>query len=154
MSPHMIPANFPVPDRASDRNYGKLAYYQVDQILAVHDHEPATEQEFLRRRDQFGSMYAFHGTGADCIYSLQRNGLRNLSNSNYMTAGAAYGQGIYISSNLGMAEGYAKSTTSSFRGRSYHNGSYQSYGGAGAQAAQIQNSQFYENIRRAEISLE
>ena len=60
-------------------------------MIAVLDHDPEAEAEFASRRAQFGSMFAFHGTGADCLYSLQRNGLRNLSNSNYMTAGAVYG---------------------------------------------------------------
>ena len=31
-------------------------------------------------------------------YSILRNGLRNLSNTSLMTAGAAYGAGIYASS--------------------------------------------------------
>lgn len=118
------------------------------------DHDPATEIEFKKRRDQFGSMFAFHGTGADCLYSLGRNGLRNLSNSNYMTAGAVYGQGIYISSNVGLAQSYAKSTTSSFRGMQYHSqGNNQNYGGSAAQA-QMQNNQYYANVRRAEQSLD
>ena len=33
-------------------------------------------------------------------FSIVRNGLRNLSNSHMMTAGAAYGQGIYASANV------------------------------------------------------
>ncbi len=40
-------------------------------------------------------------------YSILRNGLRNLSNSSLMTAGAAYGQGIYASSNYYTSQGYS-----------------------------------------------
>jgi len=39
-------------------------------------------------------------------YSILRNGLRNLSNTSLMTAGAAYGQGIYASSQYGTSYGY------------------------------------------------
>ena len=35
-----------------------------------------------------------------------RNGLRNLSNTHLMTAGAAYGQGIYASSHYTTSYGY------------------------------------------------
>ena len=149
MKPTMIPSNMPTPPD-NDKSNGRLDF-QLNQLFAVLDHDPATEIEFKKRRDQFGSMFAFHGTGADCLYSLGRNGLRNLSNSNYMTAGAVYGQGIYISSNVGLAQSYAKSTTSNFRGVQYNSRSNnQNYGGMAAQNAQMQNNQFYANIRRAE----
>ena len=88
-----------------------------DLVIAVLDHDPEAEAEFARRASQYPTMYAFHGTGADCIYSLQRNGLRNLSNTGLMTTSAAYGQGIYISSNINTAQSYSKSMNSSFRGR-------------------------------------
>ena len=65
-------------------------------------------------------MFAFHGTGADCVYSLQRNGLRNLSNTGMMTAGAVHGQGIYISSAANMAQGYAKAMNSHHRIQQYN----------------------------------
>ena len=91
-----------------------------NKIIAVLDHDPEAEAEFARRASQYPTMYAFHGTGADCIYSLQRNGLRNLSNTGLMTAGAAYGPGIYISCNISTAQGYSKSMNSSFRGRTYN----------------------------------
>ena len=77
-------------------------------MIAVLEHDADKEKEFARRKAITPSIFVYHGTGADCIYSLQRNGLRNLSNSQMMTAGAAYGQGIYISNNLGMATAYSK----------------------------------------------
>ena len=79
------------------------SYLRINQIIAVLDHDPSVEAEFAIRASQTPTMYAFHGTGADCIYSLQRNGLRNLSNTGLMTAGAAYGPGIYISCNFATA---------------------------------------------------
>jgi len=65
--------------------------------MAVVDQLPEIEQTFNDRRSETPSIFVYHGTGYDCIYSLIRNGLRNLSNSKMMTAGAAYGPGIYVS---------------------------------------------------------
>lgn len=49
----------------------------------------------------------FHGSGINNWYSIVRNGLRNLSNTGMMTAGAAYGAGIYSAWDYGTASGYA-----------------------------------------------
>jgi ubiquitin-protein ligase len=51
----------------------------------------------------------FHGTPANCVYSILRNGLKGLSGSKYMTTGAVYGKGIYCSDNISLAGTYAKS---------------------------------------------
>jgi hypothetical protein len=48
-------------------------------------------------------------------YSILRNGLRNLSNSSLMTAGAAYGQGIYASSQFNTSYGYSARYSSGSR---------------------------------------
>lgn len=53
-----------------------------------------------------GSIFCFHGSALENWYSILRNGLRNLSNTSLMTAGAAYGQGIYASSNFSTSYGY------------------------------------------------
>ena len=45
-------------------------------------------------------MFMFHGSGPENWYSILRNGLRILSNTKYMTAGAAHGSGIYVASNV------------------------------------------------------
>ena len=79
------------------------------------DHDPEVEAEFARRRQEVPSIFAFHGTGADCVYSLQRNSLRNLSNSALMTAGAAYGQGIYISNQQATSDGYSRAVNTRSR---------------------------------------
>ena len=49
----------------------------------------------------------FHGSGINNWYSIVRNGLRNLSNTGMMTAGAAHGAGIYSARDYGTASGYA-----------------------------------------------
>ena len=41
-------------------------------------------------------------------YIILKNGLRNLSNTNLMANGAAYGQGVYLSDSLSFASGYSR----------------------------------------------
>ena len=52
-------------------------------------------------------MFAFHGTKTDCMYSILRNGLRDLSNSHLMKVGAAMGAGIYVAVVSNIAAGYS-----------------------------------------------
>ena len=85
------------------------------------DNLPSVENEFARRREAVPSIYCYHGTGYDCLYSLMRNGLRNLSNSRFMTTGAAYGSGIYIAPNFATASGYTKPcSVGQYGGRGYN----------------------------------
>ena len=81
------------------------------------DHDPEDERAFARRREKVPSIFAFHGTSTDCIFSMQRNGLRNLSNSQFMQVGAVHGAGIYISAFFNTAAGYSRSIFSgNYRG--------------------------------------
>jgi hypothetical protein len=54
----------------------------------------------MQSKQKNGSIYCWHGSSLENWYSIMRNGLRNLSNTSLMTAGAAYGAGIYASSNV------------------------------------------------------
>ena len=47
------------------------------------------------------------------MYSILRNGLRDLSNSHLMSSGAAYGAGIYLSTQFATASGYSLTITGS-----------------------------------------
>ena len=40
--------------------------------------------------------FVYHGSKIGCWHSIIRNSLKNLSNTNRMTSGAAYGAGIYL----------------------------------------------------------
>lgn len=42
----------------------------------------------------------FHGSAPENWYSILRNGIRVLSNTKYMTAGAAMGAGVYAASHV------------------------------------------------------
>lgn len=50
----------------------------------------------------------FHGSSMVSWYIILKNGLRNLSNTNLMANGAAYGQGVYLSDSLSFASGYSR----------------------------------------------
>ena len=70
-------ATIPAPKYSED----EVEEFEIDQVIAVLDHKQAQVDEFNLRKKQFGSVYAYHGTISECLYSLQRNGMRNLSNS-------------------------------------------------------------------------
>ncbi|KAH9316843.1 hypothetical protein KI387_018612 [Taxus chinensis] len=59
-----------------------------------------SEKIFRQRRKTEGSIFAFHGSSSCNWYSIIRNGLRCLSNTNYMSAGNACGDGVYFSTEM------------------------------------------------------
>jgi len=87
---------FKLPDANKDM------FYQY--VLISQD--PRKERTFNMLKKKHGSFFCFHGSSMENWYSILRNGLRNLSNTSLMTAGAAYGQGIYASSNYHTSYGY------------------------------------------------
>ncbi|CEM24691.1 unnamed protein product [Vitrella brassicaformis CCMP3155] len=78
--------------------------------LAVYKNAPEREDAFaqLRAASGRGSAFAFHGSPAHKWYSIMRNGIRNLSNTALMTAGAAHGAGVYLSKNKELSLSYCQ----------------------------------------------
>eukprot|EP00698_Gefionella_okellyi_P012841 TRINITY_DN3488_c0_g1_i1.p1 TRINITY_DN3488_c0_g1~~TRINITY_DN3488_c0_g1_i1.p1 ORF type:complete len:698 (+),score=128.31 TRINITY_DN3488_c0_g1_i1:1408-3501(+) len=64
------------------------------------------EAKFRAAKEQYGSHYAFHGSSIWNWHSILRIGLKNFSNTSRMTAGAAYGPGIYLAGNSSISAGY------------------------------------------------
>ena len=85
---------------------------ELEQFI-VTSHSPVTLRAFNEAKTNHGSFYAFHGSSIENWYSIIRNGLRNMSSSHMMTAGAAYGAGIYAAENMGTSLGYCGYTSSS-----------------------------------------
>jgi Poly(ADP-ribose) polymerase catalytic domain len=54
-----------------------------------------------------GTVLAFHGSAARNWHSILRIGLKNMSNSKYMTAGAAHGAGIYLATSSATSASYS-----------------------------------------------
>ncbi len=75
------------------------------------------EQEFVSVKSEVGeSCYLFHGSRWQNWYSILRNGLKNCSHTKLMTAGAAYGNGIYLSDNTNLSYNYGASGNKSVIG--------------------------------------
>jgi len=54
--------------------------------------------------------YLYHGSPFHCWYSIIKNGLKVMSGTEFMTTGATYGNGIYLSDHLATSHGYARQT--------------------------------------------
>lgn len=76
------------------------------------DHDMDKTSEFNEIKDNQQSMYLFHGSNWQNWYSILRNGLKNCSKTKLMTAGAAYGNGIYLSNDLNLSYRYGNSNRS------------------------------------------
>ena len=80
----------------TEENRIKEFHSNIIQFI-ITNHDPEFESRFAKAKAQHGSVFLFHGSGPENWYSILRNGLKVLSNTKYMTAGAAMGKGIYVS---------------------------------------------------------
>jgi poly [ADP-ribose] polymerase 6/8 len=69
---------------------------------------PEKEAAFQRNKKQYGSYWAFHGSGPENWHSILRRGLINASGTSLQLNGAAYGHGIYISPAANVSFGYSR----------------------------------------------
>jgi ubiquitin-conjugating enzyme E2 Q len=80
-------------------------------------HSQEKNDEFLKLKGESGmSHFLFHGSRWHNWYSILRNGLKNCSKTKLMTAGAAYGDGIYLSDDANLSLGYGMSGKKSIIG--------------------------------------
>lgn len=70
---------------------------------------PEKEEKFQKYKTQYGSFYAFHGSGLSNWHAILRNGLKNMSGTEGQLNGAAYGSGIYLAADSQTSFGYAPS---------------------------------------------
>lgn len=82
-------------DELKDNNGNKLM-----EIFEVQNQSWTTAKE--------NTIIRFHGSREKCWYSILRNGLQVLSNSDLMKNGKAYGEGIYTSNNIRTSYGYGR----------------------------------------------
>ncbi|KAG0602136.1 hypothetical protein M758_11G162700 [Ceratodon purpureus] len=85
-----------------------------DYVMKIRENE----EESWRRSSAFdavkgesGSFYAFHGTSAENLHSILRCGLLNMSNSQLQRNGCMFGEGVYLSTDPGVAYSFCKSGT-------------------------------------------
>eukprot|EP01119_Soliformovum_irregulare_P015436 TRINITY_DN4344_c0_g1_i1.p1 TRINITY_DN4344_c0_g1~~TRINITY_DN4344_c0_g1_i1.p1 ORF type:complete len:706 (+),score=178.61 TRINITY_DN4344_c0_g1_i1:223-2118(+) len=67
---------------------------------------PEKDRKFNELKQQYGTIFAFHGSSVENWHSILRNGLKNASGTKLQVNGAAYGSGIYISPNASVSFGY------------------------------------------------
>jgi hypothetical protein len=58
------------------------------------------EQKFQALKQAHGSVFSWHGSGSGNWHVILRTSLQNMSNTKHMSAGAAFGSGIYLANNL------------------------------------------------------
>jgi hypothetical protein len=91
---------------------------------------PAKEGRFRDRKAQAavrgakkfgnsGSFHVWHGSAPGNWHSILRMGLRNYSNTKFMSAGAAYGPGIYTANSISTSHGYMGQVCGTWRGAHY-----------------------------------
>jgi poly [ADP-ribose] polymerase 6/8 len=85
----------------------------VDSMKTPHQYlllsaPPEREARFRDLKAKHGSVFAFHGSGIENWPSILRRGLFNASGTKLMTAGAAYGAGIYLSPDAAVSFGYSR----------------------------------------------
>ena len=76
--------------------------YKIYKIVHPFD----KDEEFKELTRKTAASYLFHGSRWCNWYSILRNGLKNCSGSKLMTAGQAYGSGIYLSDNVQLSYNY------------------------------------------------
>jgi poly [ADP-ribose] polymerase 6/8 len=85
-----------------------LSQMQTPHQYLLLSSPPEKKAKFDAYRLEFGSFFAFHGSALENWHAIMRKGLRNLSNTEFMTTGAAYGAGIYLSPHASTSKGYAR----------------------------------------------
>lgn len=86
----------------------KLSQFSQFTQLMTLTSTPEAEKEFQKRKQQYGSIFLWHGTATHRLYTIQREGLKNMSGSKHQVNGAAYGPGIYLSPVFSTSIGYSR----------------------------------------------
>lgn len=86
----------------------KFSDMQTPHQFRLCTDSPAKEANFANLKAEKGSCFLFHGSGFYNWHSILKVGLKNFSGTNMMSAGAAYGSGIYLASNSSTSSGYSK----------------------------------------------
>ncbi len=78
---------------------------KITSVLAIHKiiYDESTEENFGYSPD---ISWLYHGSNNHNWHSILRNGVKNCSHTKLMTAGAAYGNGTYMSDDLNLSYGY------------------------------------------------
>ena len=76
---------------------------------------PEKEDKFRKLKQQYGSMFLFHGSTLDRWHSIIRNGLINATGTKYLQNGSALGPGIYFARSSSTSIGYSRSGENKYK---------------------------------------
>jgi ubiquitin-protein ligase len=93
-------------------NFQKEFKHDTDLFSCYKLMDTQKEQEFKNVQGFKSSHFNFHGSSNEKWYSIVMNGVKNYSNTRHMSAGAAYGPGIYLSNDYNMSKGYSNRSSS------------------------------------------
>ena len=85
----------------------------IQQFLMISG-SPEKEIAFRKLKKKNGSFYGFHGSRIGNWSNILRVGLKNYSGTSKMSAGAAYGNGVYFAKAMGTSLGYMGRSNVSF----------------------------------------
>jgi len=86
--------------------------YDIGSIKIYDINHPSyINNTFNETKNNQKTQFLFHGSKWENWFSIMRNGLKNCSGTTLMTAGAAHGNGIYLSNNINLSYGYGSSVT-------------------------------------------
>lgn len=81
---------------------------KTDIQFCMFSDTPEKEHVFSQQQKNRGHFFAFHGSDLGNWFSIIRTGLKNLSNTQYMTTGAVHGKGIYLSPSASVSAQYIR----------------------------------------------
>ncbi|BEJ04743.1 hypothetical protein CcaverHIS641_0205600 [Cutaneotrichosporon cavernicola] len=84
---------------------------QTPHQFQIHTGTRKHAEKFEALRAKHGSIWAFHGSSMSNWHNILRQNLKNASNTPRMSAGAAYGAGIYLSASSKTSAMYSTTST-------------------------------------------
>lgn len=88
------------PKMASTIEDSTMRQFQIETSTRAH------AEKFEALKAAHGSFYAFHGSSMSNWHNILRQNLKNASRTPLMSAGAAYGEGIYLSTQSNVSKSY------------------------------------------------
>jgi ubiquitin-protein ligase len=79
---------------------------EITQFMIKHGNDK--ENEFSSEFKKHGSLFLYHGSSYENWYSIMRNGIKICSGTKLMTAGKAYGSGVYLSDDINYSIRYSQ----------------------------------------------
>lgn len=83
----------------------------IDKSITEYEFQYPYIDEYIRNIHFKKRWYLFHGSKLGNWHSILRTGIKNMSGTRFMSAGAAYGNGVYLSDDFNISVGYGVSHT-------------------------------------------